>query len=331
MQTDKGQPLLWQNHPEIYTRTKKRVYQMKKILIENGYDVKVFESFLSFLDDIQYNDIKFDLVFYAIESCFNRNTNGFIPSLLEMNGIPFVGNDSYINTISSDKFLLNHIAASIGITVPKSILITKDLWIQNRKYFSENVEIPCILKYRYGSMSYDTYKVTSQSAFIEYVNFMLSQENGPVLCEEYISGKELSVPVIGNPPSEEILSIVEYTNETGKPLEIYDFLWKGKLDKYVTLWPIDKTESYVEIIKNSVHKLYCFLGFHDYARFDFRLSTDNIPFLLEVNPLPALAYESAFDPKSYGMKITFDEVINKIFDAAIKRNKIKRDYNYDDR
>ena len=48
MQTDKGQPLLWQNHPEIYTRTKKRVYQMKKILIENGWTIKTAICMLIF-------------------------------------------------------------------------------------------------------------------------------------------------------------------------------------------------------------------------------------------------------------------------------------------
>ena len=76
MQTDKGQPLLWQKHPEIYTRTKKRVYQMKRILIESGYEVKVFESFLSFLDDIQCNDIKFDLIFYARDEDMLRRLYG---------------------------------------------------------------------------------------------------------------------------------------------------------------------------------------------------------------------------------------------------------------
>lgn len=325
MQTDNKKPLLWQKHPEIYTRTKKRVYQMKKILIQSGYDVEVYECLMSFLDDLQHNDVKFNLIFYAIESCFNRSTNGFIPSLLHMQGIPFIGNDSYINTIVSDKFLLKHIAASIGISVPKSVLITIDSWVQNKMIFLNNIKFPCVLKYRYGSMSYHTYKVNSQLALNKYVNFMLRQENGPILCEEYISGKELSVPVIGNPPTEEVLSIVEYISDTGIPMEIYDYLWKGELDKHVTLLPIDKAEPYAEIIKDNVHKLYRFLGFQDYARFDFRLSDNNIPFLLEANPLPALAYESAFDPKSYGLESSFEEIINKIFDASIERNKIKRE------
>ena len=56
---------------------------------------------------------------------------------------------------------------------------------------------------------------------------MVSQNNGAILCEQYIEGKEISVPVIGTAPDEKILSVIEYTDSEKNPLEIYDEFWKG--------------------------------------------------------------------------------------------------------
>lgn len=68
--------------------------------------------------------------------------------------------------------------------------------------------------------------------------------------------------------------------------------------------------------------MYNFLGYQDYARFDFRLDNDGHAYLLEGNPLPALSYESAFDPKSYGLDISFNEILMQIINFAAKRYNI---------
>lgn len=322
IQNDNNKPILWQKNSHIYSRTKKRTEEIINALSDFGHKSRVFESLKDFYDLFCQNKLELDLVFYEIESCFNRNTNGFIPAFLQMNNIPFIGNDTYINTITSDKWLLKDIAQFLGLETPIAFLISDfDKIILPHHY---GIKYPCVLKYRYGSMSFHTLKIENEAEFRKQVQFMLEQKNGPLLCEEYIAGHELSIPIIGTAPHEHILSILEYTDLDGNPLEMYDTLWKGENDKFVQLTPLGISHQAFQKLSDYTHKLYRYLNFHDYARFDFRLSETNVPYLLEANPLPALAIESAFDPESYGLKISFGEVLNIIVNNAVNRNKMLR-------
>ena len=308
------QTIPWQKNQEIYNRTAHRVEEMAKTLTEMGYETTIFSSLYDCLNQASY----IDLVFPCIECCFERNTNGFIQSILQMKRIPFIGNDSYINTIASDKYLFKNIVTSLGIRTPKSKLIYK-LDSQTLSDIIQDIKIPCILKYQYGSMSYHTIKISDLEHFKNHVLFMLNQNNGPILCEEYIEGHEISVPVIGTAPNEQILAVIEYTDFNNEPLDIYDEYWKGKNDSQVELKALNHSILSTQEIIHSVHQVYRYLNYHDYARFDFRLDYQGKPFLLEGNPLPALAYESAFDPKSYGQDVSFGTILSDIVKSAIKR------------
>jgi len=306
----------WQKNPHIYDRTAHRTIEMSEALIESGYEVTIFSS----LDDFFYQTFiePVDLVFPCIECCFERNANGFIPAILQMKNIPFIGNDSYINTIASDKYLFENIADSLGIRTPKSILINSGDLLGLSKCIC-GIEFPFILKYRYGSMSYHTVKIFNFDQLKKQIGFMIAQNNGSILCEEYIEGRELSVPVIGTAPNEQILAVIEYTDSNRRSLEIYDSFWKGQNDSQVELNALNVSLSSIKEIVNSVHRMYRYLNYKDYARFDFRLDRQGRPYLLEGNPLPALAYESAFDPISYGKNISFRTVLSQIVESATKR------------
>lgn len=309
--------IAWQKHGEIYTKTAKRVVEINNALIALGHETTIFSSLEDFLN--RHNDEAIDLVFPFIECCFERNTNAFIPALLQMLNIPFIGNDSFTYTIASDKFLFKKIAHSFGIHTPKSKIIYKSDYPSKLLSVIDEIGFPCIVKYQYGSMSYHTVQVSDYELLKKQIRFMVEQENGPVLCEEYIEGYELSVPVVGTAPEEHILAVIEYTDSEGKPLEIYDDLWKFKNDSQVELKMLNNTLPHIKEIISSVHSLYSYLGFHDYARFDFRLDYNGQPFLLEANPLPALEYESAFDPISYGNNFSFKRVLSLIVQSAAER------------
>ena len=312
----KKQKIPWQKNPEIYNRTAYRVVEMANALVELGHEIVIFSSLEDFWNKICFETV--DLVFPLIECCFERNANAFVSTLLQMKNIPFIGNDSYINTITSDKYLFKNIVNSLGIRTPKSILIYSHNYPMIIKSIHK-IELPCVLKYQYGSMSYHTVKVSQLENLKKQIEFMLSQNNGPVLCEEYIEGHEISVPVVGISPREEILAVIEYTDSDKNPLEMYDSYWKGENDSHVELNALSNLIPYVEEITNSVHRIYRYLKYQDYARFDFRLDSQGKAFLLEGNPLPALAHESAFDPVSYGKKTSFKMVLAQIVESAAKR------------
>ena len=66
--------------------------------------------------------------------------------------------------------------------------------------------------------------------------------------------------------------------------------------------------------------LHKFLLLRDYSRVDFRLSKDNIPYFLEVNPLPALDREDTFEVCGQAMGLSYHETLDLIVKAAAQRS-----------
>jgi D-alanine-D-alanine ligase len=71
--------------------------------------------------------------------------------------------------------------------------------------------------------------------------------------------------------------------------------------------------------------LRCFdlIGCRDYARVDFRLSKDHVPYVLEVNPNPDISDDAGFARSSRAHGLTFTETIGKIVEVALLRCQIR--------
>lgn len=57
----------------------------------------------------------------------------------------------------------------------------------------------------------------------------------------------------------------------------------------------------------------------DYARFDWRLDTDGIPKLLEINPNPGWCWDGHFAKMSELSRINYSEMLKKIITVAEQR------------
>ncbi|MCX7661763.1 MAG: hypothetical protein N2Z79_03665, partial [Candidatus Omnitrophica bacterium] len=66
------------------------------------------------------------------------------------------------------------------------------------------------------------------------------------------------------------------------------------------------------------------LGCRDLSRIDIRLSKDNIPYVLEINPLPGLnPRDSNFPQMAYAAGINYEDLIEIILLNALKRRSKK--------
>jgi D-alanine-D-alanine ligase len=73
-------------------------------------------------------------------------------------------------------------------------------------------------------------------------------------------------------------------------------------------------------VKETALKAHKALGCLDISRTDIRLSCDNIPYVLEVNPLPGLnPEESNFPMIAKAFKIEFRSLIKIILESAMER------------
>lgn len=72
------------------------------------------------------------------------------------------------------------------------------------------------------------------------------------------------------------------------------------------------------------------MGCRDYARVDIRLSKNNIPYVIEVNPNPDISTDSGFVRAAKNAGISYNQLLYKIACFALERgNKFRTDKNYD--
>jgi D-alanine-D-alanine ligase len=55
---------------------------------------------------------------------------------------------------------------------------------------------------------------------------------------------------------------------------------------------------------------------------DFRVDEKGNPYVLEINPLPSLSTEDVYSVISKVLGITYEKMLGKILNAALKRNNL---------
>jgi len=139
-----------------------------------------------------------------------------------------------------------------------------------------------------------------------------------VLCEEYIDGIEITAPVIGNGESSQCIGVTAVRYADGSDVQLYDSNLKyfGDIILTTDFACPDNTKRMIMNYSEILHK---FLRLRDYSRTDFRLSKDNTPYFLEVNPLPALDRDDTFEVCGQALGLLYHETLDLIVTAAAQR------------
>ncbi len=154
--------------------------------------------------------------------------------------------------------------------------------------------------------------------------------NQSLIAEEYLPGKEFTVAVMGNGDEAEVLPIVEINfdalPEDVHPIYSYEAKWildgpDHPLEMYKC--PADISPELEESINKIVLDSYKVLNCKDWARIDVRLDSNDVPNIIEVNPLPGILpnpqNNSCFPKAARTGGLTYSEMINNVLYFALKR------------
>jgi len=83
--------------------------------------------------------------------------------------------------------------------------------------------------------------------------------------------------------------------------------------------PACLTPALTEKLAESSLKVFKSLGCRDFARVDFRISPQGVPYFIEINPLPGLGTYSDLIIMAKMMDWKHEEVICAVLDAALER------------
>lgn len=276
-----------------------------------GFHVTLFCGINSFF--AAYNKgMKFDLVFNKCEGYKSRNREGIFPALLEYHNIPFVGTDSYGLSLSLNKFHTKLIAEHYGIPIPKYKLIESSNDISGILHF----EYPLIVKPNSEGSSMGVEIVYSPDKLNGVIERISTEYGYPLLCEEYIYGNEVSVPIVGTGEYAKALGAVEFRKNNGELFPIYSTDAKY-YSGYKTLF-FEGSAYAKKVMMDFSLVAYNALGCRDFGRADFRVRGDDV-FFLEINPLPTLSAHGSFELCALSENRSLADILIEIIKSAESR------------
>ena len=286
----------------------------------HGHTVLKLGGGPSFIKNILH--IRPDMVFNISEGLGNyRSREAQVPSVLEMLDIPYSGSDPLTLSLCLEKPLTKQMVAACGVATPKWCVINdiNDLESVNWKEFS----FPAFAKPAHEGSSKGirgASRVDSARQLKELIKRQMPLYAQPMMVEEFISGEEVTVGLLGNNPPR-FTGIMHVVPRQKSPDFVYSLEVKRNWQQLVQYeCPAKLDESVLNKIQDSCLKAFKTLGIRDLARMDFRISADGIPYFLEVNPLPGLNPKSGdYIIMGEAMGWSYNSLIGAVLDSAIER------------
>jgi D-alanine-D-alanine ligase len=250
---------------------------------------------------------KFDCVFIALHGRYGED--GSLQGALEQLGIPYTGSGVMASSVGMDKITTKIIWLSKNIPTPRYATVAPG---DDLDAIVLDLGLPLIVKPPLEGSTIGITKVEAAEQFEAAVALALGFDE-TVLAEEFVTGREFTVAVLGTGKHARALPIVEIVAPQGN----YDYQNKYFTDdtKYLCPAPLDAALT-AEIQKHAVDA-YRALGCEGWGRVDVLVrESDMRPFLLEVNTSPGMTSHSLVPMAARAEGISYEELCVEILRSA---------------
>jgi D-alanine-D-alanine ligase len=267
-------------------------------------------------------DVVFNLVeYFHDDQLYESSVAGF----LDLFGIAYTGATALCLALCGRKVLTKQVLLQNGVSTPR--FRSLDYPKISRRH---GLQYPLMVK---PSRQDASTGVEEGSVVYDYAQLMRQLESiferfrPPILVEEFIEGRELHVSVLGNNPPQ-VLPVLEYDfselQDPHPPVITYDAKWNPlspAFHRVHSLCPARLDSRSEKRIRRQALLAYTATLCRDYARIDFRMGSDGVPHVLEVNPNPDLTEGVSFMECAEKAGMGFAETLRRIVGFALERQK----------
>lgn len=240
--------------------------------------------------------------------------DGRLQGLFELAEIPFVGPGCRASAVSMDKASTKLYLENFGIPQAKAVVA---LAFEYEKFAGKVIERaeklgyplfvkPCGTGSSVGVMKAENKKeleIAVENAF---------KYDQKILIEQFISGKEVEVAVMGNEDP-----IAPTCGEIDPGFEFYDYDTKYNNDTAKYFIPARISENAQQTVKKLALKIYTALGCKGLSRVDFFVDGERIIFN-EINTLPGFTNISMYPKMMMSAGLTYPQIIDELIKYALK-------------
>lgn len=275
-------------------------------------DVLVYTDTENFINDI--TKFKSDIIFPMKYGKNAPNSKSIIPAVCEGKNLFYVGADDYAHMICNDKYASKLFAREFGIKSATSILVRNIDYPKQILSRIRMLNLPVIIKPNFGGGSTGISEKNicfDYEAALDLCILLYTYHKMPILIEEYISGEEVELILVGNHKnvvfSEEVQLLM--SNKKYYTTEVWGYETKKVDDTNVDF----KMSSLIsQKDKQNIQTLFASFSKIEFMRVDGRIK-DGEFYLIELSPDCYLgddcAFYYAFSQKGYSFPEMFEFLI----------------------
>ena len=256
---------------------------------------------------------KFNRVFIALHGRFGED--GSLQGALELLGIPYTGSGVMASSVGMDKITTKIVWLAAGLPTPRYTVLDAgsklDLDLDLDK-IAADLGLPLIVKPPHEGSTIGITKVNA-AAELKAAYALAAGFDDIVLAEEFVTGREFTVAVLGRGAGARALPIVEIVAPQGN----YDYQNKYFTDDVKYYCPAVLDAAMSEEMERIAVQAYRALDCEGWGRVDVLLrASDNKPFLLEVNTSPGMTGHSLVPMAARALGISYEDLCVEILQSA---------------
>ena len=274
-------------------------------LKSRGIDAHPFDPGTHSLADLAAKG--FDRVFIALHGRYGED--GSLQGALEQLGIPYTGSGVMASSVGMDKITTKKLWLMEGVPTPKYATVDADTDLDA---LVAELGLPLIVKPPLEGSSIGITKVTDRNQLADAIALVASMDDA-VLAEQFVTGREFTVAVLGQGAAARALPIVEIVAPEGK----YDYQNKYFTDDTQYHCPAPLPDDLTQEIQRHAVNAYRALGCEGWGRVDVLVrESDMRPFLLEVNTSPGMTTHSLVPMAARAVGIGYEDLCVEILRSA---------------
>ena len=280
-----------------------------KALQSRGVDAHAFDPAERDLVDLKREG--FERCFIALHGRFGED--GTVQGALELLGIPYTGSGVMASSVAIDKVMTKRIWQAESLPTPGYVLLRRGEHQRVQIMAVPNsLGLPLIVKPAREGSSIGLTKVTDYSDMESAVE-LAEELDADVLCEQFISGDEVTCPVLGSGDDAHALPVIRIVAPEGK----YDYQNKYFTDTTQYIVPCGLPAGEEAAIQDIVVKAFRALGCKGWARADVMIDAKTRkPYLLEINTSPGMTSHSLVPMSAKAAGIGYEDLCMYVLSTA---------------
>ena len=246
-----------------------------------------------------------DVVFIALHG--KGGEDGTVQGMLEVLGLRYTGSGVLASALAMDKAMSKSVLSAAGVRMPGGMTLRRGSRMQPGA-----MPLPLIVKPNaQGSTIGMT--VVHRESDLEAATALAFQYDDTVLIEQFITGTEITVPILGNDRLE-ILPIVEIVPNGG----FYDYKAKytaGETDEIVPARIAETVAAEARRIAKVCHQT---LGCRGMSRTDMIVTGSGEIYTLEINTIPGMTPTSLLPRSAEAANYSFSQLLDKLIALAVE-------------